>query len=745
MPALPIRAYTDKLSYEAGEQISVHVSSTVGPVSIGLTRLLNCHSHETDLDFDVEWSAAGTYPAHEQQTLVGSCAHATISPARVTTPSEVTVGAFIWSGGFTGAEAEAIISTVSPDAGPALLLMVDAGHIVFTGVDDGEQLWSVRSSAPVRDRTWYFVAGTITDGEAGVVVEPLDHLYGQSTRDAVAVSTTPVTLRGLVVGASRVSQIERIGRAARGLSENSLNGKVERPFVAAAAITESEISRLLRYESPVTVFGDALVGAWDFSPTDRDQLDEARSLINGEPAAVLVNVPTLGVTGTQFDGSVLNFAHAPSHYGAAHFHSTDLYDAGWAPAVAADLPSELPSGVYGVVVEADGHRDTVPITVVPGPDTTQKKIAIVLPTFTYLAYANEHLFELLDPTAMTDRPIHLADEDLARPGDQSFGLSLYDMHRDGSGTIMSSARRQIVNMRRGYESWIAEGYRGFSADMYLVEWAHRRGFEFDVITDMEIHARGKEYLDAYEVLISGAHPEYTTQKMFDALYAYRDQGGRIMYLGGNGWYWVTGVYDEDPLLIEIRRGHAGIRCWESYPGEVNLISTGEPGGLWRHRGMAPQRFAGVGMAAQGWSKSAGYRLAEELDPEGPSSWILAGVDENPIGEYGYVMNGAAGDEIDRADVALGTPPGATTIASSFGHPNYYQRAIEELPMTMEGHAGGQNDPEIHADIVYFATPGGGEVFSVGSMAWSGSLLWNKSDNGVSRITENVVRRFARLD
>jgi N,N-dimethylformamidase len=38
-------------------------------------------------------------------------------------------------------------------------------------------------------------------------------------------------------------------------------------------------------------------------------------------------------------------------------------------------------------------------------------------------------------------------------------------------------------------------------------------------------------------------------------------------------------------------------------------------------------------------------------------------------------------------------------------------------------------------------PDGGAVFSVGSIAWAGSLFHNKYQNNVSQITGNVLRRF----
>jgi N,N-dimethylformamidase len=48
-----------------------------------------------------------------------------------------------------------------------------------------------------------------------------------------------------------------------------------------------------------------------------------------------------------------------------------------------------------------------------------------------------------------------------------------------------------------------------------------------------------------------------------------------------------------------------------------------------------------------------------------------------------------------------------------------------------------------AEIVYFRTPSGGEVFSTGSITFCGSLWRNGFEGPVSQLLENVVRRFAR--
>jgi N,N-dimethylformamidase len=69
---------------------------------------------------------------------------------------------------------------------------------------------------------------------------------------------------------------------------------------------------------------------------------------------------------------------------------------------------------------------------------------------------------------------------------------------------------------------------------------------------------------------------------------------------------------------------------------------------------------------------------------------------------------------------------------------------ENFGMTLQPH-GGDEQPNVRADLVYFTTPNDGAVFSTGSIAWCSSLSHNNYDNNVSRITENVLRRFESDD
>ena len=50
---------------------------------------------------------------------------------------------------------------------------------------------------------------------------------------------------------------------------------------------------------------------------------------------------------------------------------------------------------------------------------------------------------------------------------------------------------------------------------------------------------------------------------------------------------------------------------------------------------------------------------------------------------------------------------------------------------------------VRADMVLLDHPGGGRVFSVGSIAWCACLSANGYDNTVARVTGNVLDEFLR--
>ncbi len=458
----------------------------------------------------------------------------------------------------------------------------------------------------------------------------------------------------------------------------------------------------------------------------------------------LVNGPTLAVTGRHWDDDTTDFRAAPEQYAAVHFHSDDLDDACWPTTATWVVPESFPSGVYAFRLRSGGLVDHLPFVVTPPEGVATADIAFLLPTLTYLAYSNERLIAAgagMVPTAADTRP---ADADRWLRRHPEAAASVYDKHRDGTGVCLVSMRRPIPNFRPDFVWWNTDSPERFSADLYIADFLDRRGRAWDALTDHDLHDRGVDLLNRYKVVLTGTHPEYCSRAMLIAIEAYLGAGGHLMYLGGNGFYWVTSVDPDRPYRAEVRRGINGTRAWSSRPGELRHQTTGEQGGLWRYRGRPPNALVGVGFAAQADSRETapGYRrTAASRRPE--YSQIFDGVsDADVIGDYGLCLGGAAGYEIDRHDIELGSPDDSVVLMTSAGmHPDVYLRVVEDAEVTIAD-VTGSTSPDVRSDVVVRNHPGGGAVFSVGSCTWAGSLSHNGYDNDIYRITDNVLSAFA---
>jgi N,N-dimethylformamidase len=440
----------------------------------------------------------------------------------------------------------------------------------------------------------------------------------------------------------------------------------------------------------------------------------------------------------------MEWAKLPAQFGAIHFHDDDLYDAAWSSDFAFTVPADLRSGFYAVRLRTGPHEDYVPFFVVPPRGVARAPLAFLAPTASYMAYANDHgMLVSADAELGMGRLVELQPQDFFLGEHPEFGRSLYDTHSDESGVCYSSRLRPMLNQRPKYQSWnggIGSSLWQYNADTHVVKWLEDSGQAYDVITDEELHTEGLSLLRRYRAVMTGTHPEYYSTAMLDALQAYTDQGGRLIYLGANGFYWRIAYHRELPGVIEVRRAEGGCRTWRAEPGEYYMSFTGEHGGLWLRQGRPPQLVCGVGFSAEGFDLSSYYRrLPDSHDRRAAFIFEGIGADER-IGDFGLIGGGAAGLEIDRADRALGTPPHALVLATSEGHTDNYLIVPEDVSC-MRLNITGSTSPLVRADLVFYETMNGGAVFSTGSIAWAGSLLHNGGNNNVARVTSNVLRRF----
>jgi N,N-dimethylformamidase len=439
------------------------------------------------------------------------------------------------------------------------------------------------------------------------------------------------------------------------------------------------------------------------------------------------------MTGHRWSGEVMNWQQRPQEYAAIHFHEDDLYDCQWETGFTWRIPDNLRSGIYAARLRCgEDGEDYVPFFVLPPRREARAPVAFLASTATYLAYANSH-DHYEDPVAERCHGLTVfSPADLFLMQRRDFGLSTYDHHRDGSGSCWSSRLRPILNIRPKRALW------SLNADFHITDWLEAIGHDYDVIDDETLHHEGISLLERYACIVTGTHPEYCSTAMLKALIAYRDRGGRLIYLGGNGFYWRVAWHEQLPGAMEMRRGEAGTRMWTSEPGETALATTGEPSGMWRHSGYAPQRLVGVGFISEGFDSGSFYRrLPDSYNPR--ARFIFEGVEEEILGDFG-AFGGAAALELDIVNYKVGTPLHALRLASSEGHSNVYVIVQGEVGANHPG-MDGIESPLVRADMVFFETLNGGAVFSTGSIGWAGSLAYNDYDNNISTITRNVLKRF----
>ena len=709
---LPITGYLDRLSARPGERLTAYVSVAAGgrfrarlkrAISLdanpkGPGRRFEDLSHLFDQSFD----------GRRQAIHIGSYAQIDSAPERD------AHGARTWT---------ALIWTTLPERDQVVLSDEGNGRAVLSTGKDGAEIalsgTRLATGMALKPRRWYRIwASVSSERRLRVGQLPLD---GKDGAVAEGKMEGPLPTGGTIL----------VGAEDRAAPRRHFSGKIEAPAILSAEVESWVDPRALPF--------DDRLAAWDFARGIGT--DMVRDVGPQACHGIVVNTPMRGMVGAMWTGEETSWRHAPEDYAAIHFHPGDLDDCRWQPDFTFTVPESLKSGSYVLHLSCAAGEDWLPFYVRPHQGGPRAKIVFLASTFTYQAYANFARSIVDDayrgrveafsayPYIPNDYPI--------------YGRSTYNIHEDGAGVAISSRRRPIINMRPGYISAndpVGSGARHYVADHHLLAWLEEKGFAFDIATDEDLDDEGVAALAGYRAVLTGSHPEYHTGRMLDALEAFKRQGGRIAYLGGNGFYWKIARDPARPHLIEVRRAEGGVRMWQCEPAEYHHMLDGQLGGLWRRNRRPPQQLVGVGFAVQGAYEATYYRrMPGSYDPR--YAWIFAGINEEIIGDYGLCGGGAAGFELDRADATLGTPENAVILARSENHPASFALVPEDLLAPGRTVAHGPPDDLAHAEMLYFDTPEGGAVFSVGSITFLGSLWRNGFEGPVSQLLYNVVTRF----
>jgi N,N-dimethylformamidase len=703
---IPLLGYTDKLSVRAGDTVGFKVSSlSDASYSAELVRVI-CADPNPDgpgiIEEPVSSSISGSYESREQRFYPGSWIR-TDKPLQAESLSSFSMAATVFP-------------TLIQDGVQTIMTCGDISLKLRNGKLSGELGGRVaEAEAPLQVRRWYHVKLAWNQQDQTLsITQQVVNSSATVKRYSSACQCESLTVNAPVTIAAQL--VDDHG-------EQCFNGKIEAPKIHGSSTG-----------------ADALLAHWDFS-VDISSLsihDQGPHNLHG----TIINMPARAMTGSNWDGTEMCWRHAPEQYGAIHFHDDDIIDFNWQTDLSFTIPDDLPSGIYAAKITCDGYTDSMPFFVSPPRGKRSADLAVLVSTFTYSVYGN-HARPDFTPAwkdhfkAWSAYPWNPAEY-------PEYGMSTYNFHHDGSGICHASHRRPLFNLKPGYVTFgygPGSGLRHFQADSHLIAWLHNQGINYDIVTDDDLHQYGVDCLRGYKTVTTGSHPEYHTTETLNALRDYsHGSGGNLVYLGGNGFYWKVALHPQQEGAIEIRRAEGGIRAWAAEPGEYYQAFDGQYGGLWRRNGRPPQELVGIGFSAQGQFEGSAYRRHKaSYDKE--FDWLFNGIDDEILGDFGLSGGGAAGFELDRADIRLGTPESATVLASSFDRGKTFVLVPEEQLTHITTWSGEPIEDLLRADLVYFETESGGRVFSTGSITFCGSLPHNNFDNNISRLIANVIGEF----
>jgi N,N-dimethylformamidase len=756
MTQIKLFGYADKISVKPGETVKFYVDAEgTDSARAQLVRLIHGDQHPAGpglVEEEVDSAANGFWQVEKQFTQIGSFLEVTDPARKLALEGDLTLFAFVRPSLTQVRGGQCLLGRWDNHRKQGFCLGIDeSGHLEFR-VGQGDEVDRVQAEIPLRREIWYFVAASFdaTTGRATVYQEIIVNRYNSLLGKVALLDRRSHVSKVLRVRSKHTAVTPFLIAGSRDRNETRGDlvsqlfcGKIDRPGLFDRPLAQEELDRITTGQPPSR---EGLVAYWDTTDgyTDDGIGDNVTDVGPHGLHAVGFNRPVRGQTGWNWDGTNDCFRLSPKEYGGVEFHADAMIDCRWKATKSLRLPGNLRSGVYAMRLRAgsgDGLAEDYLVFFVR-PKAPAARIAFLAPTATYLAYANERL-SFDDPTTQTVTgmtPV-LSEIDIELCGRDDFGRSTLDSSIDGQGMFYSSYHRPILNMRPKYRMSSTGVTSGFAADLSIIAWLEHHKYDYDVLTDEDLHREGLAAVAPYTCVLTGTRPQYYSERMLDAMEDYVADGGRLVYVGAAGFDTAVAFRDDEPSVMEVRRFAPAWKTWEARPGEYYMATNGQKGGSWRAQNRSPHKLVGTGLIADGFGTSEFYRRMPDSYHR-TVSWITKGVEGEIIGDLGLAYEGAAGLSLDRFNLSLGTPPHAKIIASSGGHTDNYRVNPEVIHYAYQG-LSGSFEHHVRADMVYFTAPNNGAVFSVGSVAFGPALAANNFDNNCSRVLANVMNAFIR--
>jgi hypothetical protein len=429
------------------------------------------------------------------------------------------------------------------------------------------------------------------------------------------------------------------------------------------------------------------------------------------------------------------------------------------------VPSAWRAGFYLVRLSVGAGEqlwESEAFFVVRRPAGRRGRMALLLTTSTMLAYndwggANHYRGLGDDPREDVASPVLSTRRPVARGMLRKPAGAPRDAH-DFTPPMFWQPRYPAYEWARLY------GYGRHHADAFwatyerpFVVWAESQGYEFDYLTQHELHFDAAS-LDEYACVVIVGHDEYWTWEMRDRIDAFVDRGGGLARFAGN-------------FLWQVRLSPDGTRqfCYRIPARDPEAARDPRRATtVWDHRAVGRPAAATMGLTAMGGTYNrfgvAAPRSSGGFTIYRPEHWAFAGTDLY----YGDLLGGAptclAAFELDSVDYTMrrglpyptfedGAPETLEILALAPAVKGEEDRFDGRAPMNgpiRESQALlaaiGADLPECireaggrGAGMIAAFTRGRGCVFNGGSTEWPHAL--EVGDPFVARIVRNVLDRF----
>jgi hypothetical protein len=546
---------------------------------------------------------------------------------------------------------------------------------------------------------------------------------------------------------------------AEGVAAKFLDGDLAAAAIHTRALTAAEITDRFQDRGLKLTLAppanDSLAASWPFVEEQGEHVADTSG--RGRHGRI-INHATWMIGGPTFGGDVPRFDHYdprtdPVRGHALRFASDDLYDCRWPVTRRWQVPPDARSGLYVVRCHYtyDGRERVAETTFVVRRPARRPAAPIVVlaATNTWRAYSGTPF--AIPPT----EPMPLFSTGGLAGGKGDPGLPAFDLYRAhaaGQGTYQVGLRMP----------WPAAGpyvlYGGPTryshlarADRFAHVWLEQNGYDYDLISDLDVH-RDPAVLKRYKVVVINGHNEYWSLPMYRGLEDYLRGGRHLVVLSGNTLFWRVSFNAAGTVMEARKVDAAGFQVPRGRRGEAWHSHDGLRGGMLRECGYPGWKLIGLdslGYNSPGIAANFGPFVAERT--EHPFFHTPEETGLKPGDRFGWAGEGkvpmANGHEFDVRPSTLAAmqqqpspeggvvppdPPGIVRLANGIIPWSKGGTAFDYFfrPFKPTSEQGGE--------MIDWPRPEGGRVFNAGTIGAGWALA---ADARWSALLRNVLHHF----